>query len=295
MDLHHLRHAIALADERNFGRAAARLGMAQAPLSQSIQRLENSLGVRLFERGRGGTRLTAAGEAFVGEARVAVAAADRARNLAQAAAERRAVVRIGLVSLALWGPIPSLLKTANEAGIAIRLVELGTDDQLALLAKGELDVALVSPPFAAPPRLRTFELAAEELMAALPASEVGDDRPIGIAQLARRLILFPRSQGPFLYDAILALFHSRGLSPSVVHEASRMPTILTLVAAGLGAALVPAGVSRHMPVPGVAFRRLAEVRAAPNWPLALVHLPLPSKGDAAELLRRWRRRPPGIG
>jgi DNA-binding transcriptional LysR family regulator len=291
MDLHHLRHAIALADESHFGRAAARLGMAQAPLSQSIQRLERELGLVLFERSHKGTRLTAAGEAFVTDARVAVAAAERAANLARAVADQQAPVRIGLVSLALWGPLPSLLKTAQAAAIPVTLIESSTDDQLALVASGELDLAFVSPPFAAPARLQAREIAAEPLIAALPAASLRSDEAdaVSLARLSHRLILFPSTQGPTLHQAILTLFRARGLQAQVVQEASRMPTILTLVAAGLGAALVPAGVARHMPVPGVAFRRLKDAREAPTWPLTLAHLPLPAKSPAANLLRRWRQ------
>ena len=291
MDLHHLRHAIALADEGHFGRAAARCGMAQAPLSQSIQRLERELGFALFERSRKGTRLTPAGQAFVTDARVAVTAAERAANIARSVADQQTPVRIGLVSIALWGPLPALLKAAHAAAIPVTLTEASTDDQLDLVATGKLDLAFVSPPFAGPARLHARAMTAEPLIAALPAASLRADESeaVPLARLAHRLILFPSAQGPALHAAILALFRARGLQPHVVQEAARMPTILTLVAAGLGAALVPAGVARHMPVPGVAFRRLKDVRDVPKWPLTLVHLPLPAKSPAASLLRHWLR------
>jgi DNA-binding transcriptional LysR family regulator len=113
---------------------------------------------------------------------------------------------------------------------------------------------------------------------------------VPLEALADRLVLFPRAQGPSLHDAILALFRRHGLVPSVVHEAPRMPTILTLVAAGLGASLVPAGVRHHLPMPGVAFRPLAAAAGeVPSWPLALAHMPLPVASAPAALLRRWRR------
>jgi DNA-binding transcriptional LysR family regulator len=108
------RHFLAVAEERHFGRAALRLGIAQPPLSQSIRRLEYALGVALFVRSTQTVRLTPAGEAFWPEARVAVAAADRAVELARAASEVGAAVRVGAVSLALFGSLPRLLRVARE-------------------------------------------------------------------------------------------------------------------------------------------------------------------------------------
>src|SRR5580704_6813787 len=102
MDIQRFRHILVVAEEGNFARAAARLGMAQPPLSQSIQRTERDLGVTLLSRTRKGVYLTAAGKAFLPEARAAVAASERAEALALAAALRRPV-RIGVATPCLWG------------------------------------------------------------------------------------------------------------------------------------------------------------------------------------------------
>src|ERR1700723_1905925 len=118
MDIQRFRHILIVADEGNFARAAARLGMAQPPLSQSIQRSERDLGVALFRRTRKGVYLTVAGQALLPEARAAVAAAERAEALARAAASRRPV-RIGVATPCLWGPLPELLRTADKARIPI--------------------------------------------------------------------------------------------------------------------------------------------------------------------------------
>src|ERR1700752_3093350 len=104
MELQGLRHILLVAEEGHFGRAAQRLGMAQPPLSQSIRRSERELGVALFERTPKGAALTAAGRAFLTEARVAVAAAERATAQARAAVKRYPV-RMGVASPALWGPL----------------------------------------------------------------------------------------------------------------------------------------------------------------------------------------------
>src|SRR5215472_18448957 len=102
MTVQRFRHFLAVATEGHFGRAAARLGMKQPPLSQSIRRLERDLGVTLLERTPMGARLTRAGEAFRPEAQAAVAASERAAALARAAVAPRRPVRVGAVSVALW-------------------------------------------------------------------------------------------------------------------------------------------------------------------------------------------------
>jgi DNA-binding transcriptional LysR family regulator len=291
MDLHHMRHVIAVAEHAHFGRAAEHLGMAQPPLSQSIRRLERELGVVLFERDRRGARATPAGQAFIAEARAALAAAERATRQARAAATQRRPVAIGLVSAATWGPVPDLLRVAHQAGIPVELHESTTERQLELLGEGQLDLAFVSPPWPAIPRLKVHELEAQPLVAALP-DEGGrwpEGKPVPLARLAEGLILFPRPQGPALHDAILSLFRTRGLDVRVVQESGRMPTILALVAAGLGAALVPAGVARALAVKGVAFRPV-DGPGVPHWPLSLVHLPLLARGTAALLVGHWTAR-----
>lgn len=168
MELHHLRHVLAVATTGHFGRAAQQLGIAQPALSQSLQRLERHLGVRLFERGRHGARPTPAGEAFIAEAQAALAAAQRAVALAQSAAAPSTPVRIGFSSTALWSALPGIVAAAD--GIAVRFHHMTTDDQLAAVVAGRLDLGLVSPPFKVPSRMTVYNLPSEPLVAALPAA-----------------------------------------------------------------------------------------------------------------------------
>jgi len=262
--------------------------MTQPPLSQSIQRVERELGVALFERTRKGAHLTAAGQAMIPEARVAVAAAERAKALARSA-RTSDPVRVGLASTALWGPLPSLLRAAREGGIPLRLIELSTNDQLPALAEGRLDLGLVSPPFEAPRRLQVRDLSIDPIVAAVPADLVSDDNDVvSLSLLADRLILFPQAQGPTLHASIMRLFTSHGLTPVIVQESQDMLPTLALVAAGVGATLVPAGVARNVPMVGIAYRRLAAETDIPTWPLALAHMPLSARSQVAALLTRWQ-------
>jgi DNA-binding transcriptional LysR family regulator len=290
MELNQFRHVLALAEEGHFGRAAKRLRMTQPPLSQSIQRIERELGVALFERTRKGIHLTAAGQALLPEARAAIAAADRAKALAHAAVQARNPVRIGVASTALWGPLPALLSAARAGHIPLQFIEASTNSQLQLLADGRLDIGLLSPPFDAPQRLQVMDLSRDPLVAALPARAAPKGkRDIPLSLLADQLILFPESQGPTLHSAIMRLFASHGLTPLIVQEVQDMLPTLALVAAGVGATLVPDGIARNVPMVGIAYRQLAHLDHVPTWPLALAHMPLVARSPVAELLARWRQ------
>src|SRR5437016_1841424 len=135
MAIQRFQYFLAVAESANFGRAAARIGMKQPPLSQSIRRLERDLGVTLFERSGKGATLTAAGGAFLPEARAAIEAAERATALARAAASGHAPVRIGVISVALWETLPALLRSADGAGIRVEFAQLTTNEQLVALAR----------------------------------------------------------------------------------------------------------------------------------------------------------------
>lgn len=289
MELNQLRHAIAVAEEQHFGRAAAKLGMTQPPLSQSIQRLERELGVALFERTRKGARLTEAGMAFLSEARATVASAARARALARAMADTQDPVTIGVTSPSMWGPLPELICAARDEGIPLRLEEMSTNDQIPALADGRLDIGVVSPPFEVPQRLRVEDTWAEPIIAALPADIAPDDDEVSLAVLADRLILFPRTQGSALHADIMGMFASQNVTPVVIQEVSELLMTLALVGAGFGATLVPAGIGRNVLMRGVAYRKLAAVGDVPSWPFAIAHMPLAVQSRPARILARWRQ------
>lgn len=228
------------------GRAAQRLGMAQPPLSQSIARLEKELGVRLFERANRRLTLTRAGAVFIDEARASIRHADSALALAKAAGDGQAgVIKIGFVSAALFGRLPHLLRRLREVYPEIhpKLVELSTNEQLAALTNGTIDIGFAHPPLGTGERLEVMEFPAEDSIAVLP--EDGSREDVTLAEVAERgLILFPADQGPVLHARIMDSFTGAGLDVRVVQEATRALTMLSLVSAGLGAALLPHSAQR---------------------------------------------------
>ncbi|HEY2533765.1 MAG TPA: LysR family transcriptional regulator [Xanthobacteraceae bacterium] len=288
MEIHRFRHILILAEEGNFARAAARLGMAQPPLSQSIQRSERDLGVALFKRTRKGVYLTAAGQALLPEARAAVAAAERAAELARAAVLRHAV-RIGVASPCLWGPFPELLRLAYKAGIPIEVIEASTNEQLQALPHGRLDLGFLSPPFDAPARLHVIDMSTDPLIAAVPKKLVASHNAVPLSLLAGRLILFPQQQGPSLHAKILNYFSTHGLRPTIVQQVSDLMPTLALVAAGLGSTFVPSAMGRRVSLRDVMFRPVAEVDNVPTWPFAIAHMPLSAGSDVAKLLNLWKQ------
>jgi DNA-binding transcriptional LysR family regulator len=291
MNIQRFSHFLAVVEEANFGRAARRIGIKQPPLSQSIRRLERDLGVALLERTAKGVKLTKAGEAFLPEARAAVAAANRGAALARSAATVRKPLRIGVISIALWQALPALVNVARQLKIPVHLEQQTTNEQLAALASGDLDLGFVAPPFAAPARLRVIPLADDPVVVAAPSELVPKGRhAVPLRLISEQLILFPRAEGPILYDAILAMFGAQGISPKIVQESPRMLTTLALVAAGCGATLVPACLRQSLSIKGVEFRQLEQSHNIPTWPLALAYMPLSAGSDAAKLLARWRPR-----
>jgi DNA-binding transcriptional LysR family regulator len=270
MELRHLRHFLAVADELHMGRAAQRLGMAQPPLSQSIARLEKELGVRLFDRANRRLTLTQAGAVFIDEARASVLHADAALAAARAAEHGAAgVVRIGFDSAALYHPLPHRLARLRQVlpSAQAKLFELSTNDQLDALRRGEIDIGFAHPPFGTGDHLDVLDLPADNTIAVLP--DDGRDGDVSLADIsAFGLILFPAAQGSVLHARIMDTFMKAGIEVRIAQEARRALTMLSLVSAGLGAALLPQSI-RRLAFKGV---RYAEITGTPfpRWPLAMI-------------------------
>ena len=257
-DLHHLRQFIAVAEEQHFGRAAQRLNMAQPPLSQAIKRLEERMGVMLFERTSRKVALTPAGEVLLGEARRLLANAARATRLAhQAAQGLEGRITIGFVSAALYQLLPEALRAFRrrfpEAEIALH--EMTTNEQVEALQRGAIDVGFGHPPLAAPNDLKVRLLVRDPLLAALPRDHIlAPNCNLDFGDLAPQpFVLFPARQGPSLHAAIARACHRFGSDLKLVAEVSRIHTQLSLVAGGLGVTLVPAS-AQSIRVRGVRYK-----------------------------------------
>jgi DNA-binding transcriptional LysR family regulator len=244
MQLHQLGYFVALADTRHFTRAAEQMKVAQPTLSQQIRALEDSLGATLVVRGPGKIELTAAGEELLPTARRILGDIDNVRrSLAELADLKRGRVRLGATPSLCTGLVPRILADyhRDHPGVTIVITEGGSHDLHRRLDTGELDLALVVDSRGGNhDNLSTVPLFAEELVVIS-----GRDSPpptrharIGIAQLrTRQLVMF--REGYDLRDTTLAACHEHGFEPSFAIEGGEMDAVLSLVAAGVGIAVVP--------------------------------------------------------
>lgn len=265
-DLRQLRYFVSVAEELHFGRAAARLHMTQPPLSQAIQALEAAMGTPLFQRTKRSVALTPAGSALLPEAWRLLNQAEALPGLAQRAASgETGRLSLAFVSTADYSVLPAFLREFRDAypQVQIDLREATSDVQFEELMKGGIDAGLLIPPLPVEAgELDYLSVLTEPLVAALPSGMRGLKGAQGGASISlerlgnQPLVIFPRKIAPALHDAILACFHEVGLTPRIAQEAIQMQTIVGLVSAGMGIALVPQSVS-NLKRPGIEYKTLA--------------------------------------
>ena len=260
MELRHLRYFVAVAEELHFSRAAARLHIAQPPLSQQIRHLERELGVALFSRTRRRVELTAAGRAFLDESRRVLLQAERAARIAQRAGRGEiGQLAVAFVPSADLDLLPRVLRAwgARFPDVELDLQALLPVAQLEALAGGRIQVGLVRLPVAAGSEVIVECIQSEPLVAALPLRHrLAKRARVRVADLAGdTMMMFPRQVAPGYYDMLISAFRGAGFTPRVFHPAS-MQTNLALVSAGLGVSLLPASI-RNLRRTGVVYRPLA--------------------------------------
>lgn len=257
MELRHLRYFVAVAEELHFGRAAKRLRIAQPPLSLQIRQLEEEIGVQLFHRTKRRVLLTDAGRAFLQEARKTLAQVQRAVQVAQQTGRGEVgALSIGFINAAIYSLLPEILRIFRTRfpQVALTLHELTTEEQVVDLLEGRIDIGFLRPPIRAD-NLNSMVVLREPFVVALPeAHPLAEQAEIPLRELADAAFLMAtRHHGPSLYDQIISLCQKAGFTPKVVQEADRMQTIVGLVAAGIGVALVP-GSMQHLKRAGVVYR-----------------------------------------
>jgi DNA-binding transcriptional LysR family regulator len=274
MDMQDLRAFLAVAEERHFSRAAQRLHISQPPLSQRIGSLERKLGVRLFERGRGGVSLTAAGQALLPQARVVLQQLARAEELARRAGRGESgQLSIGFAgSMPFSETLPRLLRDYRQAwpGVRLSLREHSSNEQVEQLLHHGLDLGFIRPTrHGAEHALQTRVLQREALFVALHREHpLALGEPLGLRELREQpFILYSQQFGSGLREQILDLCAGAGFSPRVVQEVHEMPTLICLVSAGIGVGLVAASMQRAS-VPNVRYVALADAGATSDVVLA---------------------------
>jgi len=241
--LEQVRGFVAVAEELHFGRAAERLQMTQPPLSRQIQKLERDIGVTLLDRDNRSVSLTRAGHAFLGEARrllsIADTAPESARRIAQGLEGR---LSLGFTAMAAASVLSAVLGEADEqlGGVDVVLHELVSDAQFEALLTGGLDLALVR----LPPQRPEFDsrlVFREPLVAAVPArhplsSSAG---PVDASEFeGEDMIMYSSAGASYFADLISSVLAN--VRPRSTQRVTQVHSMLALVGAGRGSAIVPA-------------------------------------------------------
>ncbi|MDR8412998.1 LysR family transcriptional regulator [Nonomuraea sp. 3-1Str] len=239
---------VAVAEELHYGRAAARLRMTQPPLSRRIQALERELGVELFDRTRRAVRLTPAGRAFLAEARKVLQVSQEAVLTARRTPRGDAgVVTLAFTATTAYSFLERVVTEAGARlpGVELVLREMVTAAQVEALLSGAVDVGMVRPPVRTAD-IRTAPLTSEPLLAALP-----DGHPLAVRAPypsvadfdGEPFIMYSPSEARYFHEVLVAVFRTAGVQPVHRQYLSQVHTVLAMVKAGLGLALVPAAAS----------------------------------------------------
>ncbi|MGB3432096.1 LysR family transcriptional regulator [Achromobacter sp.] len=250
MELRQLKQLLVLSETLNFHRAAERLHMAQPPLSTAIKKLEQELGVQLFERLPAGLRPTPAGQVVLQYARTTLFYAEEIRRAArEGASGEQGVLKVGFVGSSTYSLMPRLLSEFRKDYPRVDLIieESTTVDLLRRLDAHTLDVALVRFPVLEPTAARVTLLQPDHLMLAVPAgSRYAESADVALSELADEpFIGYSRTHVPGMHALVMYAFQQAGVVPRIAQEAIQVQTILSLVESGLGVAIVPAVARRQ--------------------------------------------------
>jgi DNA-binding transcriptional LysR family regulator len=286
VDLRQLQLFVAVAEELHFGRAAARIGMAQPPFSQQIRKLERHLGVDLLLRTSRRVSLTEAGTELLRSAQDLITRRDHiVERVRRTASGDAGTLRIGFAASSAIGILPGIVQRVREQlpDVVLQLDDRDGADIGAAIRTGALDAAIVRAPFLTS-GVVVEALHSEPFVAVLPLdhplSGRGTLTPHDLAGSC--FILFPRAASPGLHDTIIGLCITAGFSPAIVQEASAWLSVVSLVESGLGITIAAASASRHCP-PGVACVPI--VGTSERAELAIVH----GDGPMSPLILRFRQ------
>ena len=246
---------IAVAEELHFGRAAERLHMTQPPLSRQIQQLESELGVQLIDRTSRSVTLTAAGAAFLPDARRILSLSESAAlTVRRVPAGDLGTVVVGFTGASAHAVLPRLLEAARDRlpDVKVVLREMVTSVQIESLISGELDLGLIRP------------IHHERLVAALPAGHpLADAEQLAVEDFDDQpVVMYSPVDARYFHELLISTFTIVGASPRYVQYVTQVHTMLVLVRSGLGMALVPESAQTMHPE-GVVFRPVSAVRDRP--------------------------------
>jgi DNA-binding transcriptional LysR family regulator len=250
MELRQIRSFLSVAETLHFGRTAELIHLSQPALSLQIRALEEEIGVRLFERNRRKTTLTAAGLVFRDDTAGVVSQLDQAIRRARLAADGKlGLLRIGFISTAGNEIVPNLVRRFRESSpeVVFSLRNILTTDQIQMLSAGSLDIGFLRLPIGEHPELEVVKVHREPFVVVTPLShKLAKRKRLALHELSGQdFVMYERNYAPGFHDLIFGMLRDAGVIPNVCQTAGQMPTLISLVDSGMGISILPASAVKH--------------------------------------------------
>jgi DNA-binding transcriptional LysR family regulator len=250
MELRHIRSFLSIAETLHFGRTAELIHISQPALSLQIRALEEEVGVRLFERNRRKTRLTAAGSAFRDDAAAALSQLGQAiRRARLAASGKLGLLRIGFVSTAGSEIVPNIVRQFRQLNpeVEFSLRNILTAEQVHMLETGSLDIGFLRVPIGDHSALDVVTVHREPFVLVVPSShKLAKRKRVRLREVAGQdFVMYERTYAPGFHDLIFGILRDARIIPNVSQTAVEIPTLISLVASGMGISIMPASVVKH--------------------------------------------------
>jgi len=250
MELRQIRSFLSIAETLHFGRTAELIHISQPALSLQIRALEEEIGVRLFERNRRKTSLTPAGVAFRNDVAAALSRLDQAvRNSRLAASGKSGLLRIGFISTAGQEIVPDVVRLFRELNPAVEfsLRSMPTANQMQMLRAGSLDIGFLRLPIGEQSALEVLTVHREPFVLVVPSShKLAKRKRTRLREVSgENFVMYERAYAPGFHDLILGMLRDAGVIPHVSQTAAEMSTLISLVDAQMGVAVLPASAARH--------------------------------------------------
>ena len=244
MELRQIRSFLSIAETLHFGRTAEMIHLSQPALSLQIRALEDEIGVRLFERNRRKTALTAAGAAFREDATGALLRLDQAVHKAKLAANGKlGILRIGFVSTAGNEIVPAIIRQFRElnAEVEFFLRNILTIDQIQMLEAGSLDIGFLRLPIGEHSGLEVVTVHREPFVLVVPSShKLAKRKRVRLREVSGQdFVMYERTYATGFHDLIFGMLRDAGIIPKVCQTAGEMPMLISLVDSGVGVAILP--------------------------------------------------------
>jgi DNA-binding transcriptional LysR family regulator len=250
MELRQIRSFLSVAETLHFGRSAELIHLSQPALSLQIRALEEEVGARLFERNRRKTTLTAAGLAFRDDAAAALSQLEQAVRRAKLAANGKlGLLRIGFISTAGREIVPPIVRQFRELNseVELSLRNIVTAEQVRMLETGALDIGFLRVPIGGHSALDVVTVHREPFVLVIPTShELANRKRVRLRELAGQdFVGYERAYAPGFHDLIFGILRDAGIAPNVSQSAAEVPTLVSLVASGMGFTILPASAVKH--------------------------------------------------